>query len=44
MTRKTTSIKVDSELWKNVKKHCIDNDVDISDYIEKLLKADLKKS
>ena len=40
MTRKTTSLKIDTELWKKVKKHCIDLDVDISDYIENLIKKD----
>lgn len=39
--RKTTSIKVDPELWKRVKKHCIDKDIDISDFIEKLLRKNL---
>lgn len=42
MTRKTTSIKIDPELWKKVKKHCIDLDVDISDFIEELLKKNLR--
>ncbi|MFH1592710.1 MAG: ribbon-helix-helix protein, CopG family [Candidatus Woesearchaeota archaeon] len=43
MTRKTTSIKIDPELWKRVKKHCIDRDMDISDFIEQLLKKNLPK-
>ena len=42
MVRKTTSIKVDAELWKSVKKKCIDTDQDISDYIEELIRKDLK--
>jgi hypothetical protein len=42
MLRKTTSIKIDPELWKKVKKHCIDEDIDISDFIEKLLKKNLE--
>ncbi len=42
MARKTTSIKIDSELWKAVKKKCIDRDQDISDYIEELVRKDLK--
>lgn len=41
MVRKTTSIKIDSELWKEVKKHCIDKDIDISQHLENLLKKDL---
>lgn len=40
--RKTTSIKIEPELWKKLKKHCIDKDTDISDYLEKLIKKDLK--
>jgi hypothetical protein len=42
VVRKTTSIKIDSELWKAVKKKCIDRDQDISDYIEELVRKDLK--
>lgn len=42
MIRKTTSIKVDPKLWKEVKKLCIDKDMDISDYIESLLQKDIK--
>ena len=42
MARKTTSIKIEPDLWKKVKKHCIDKDTDISDYIESLIKKDLK--
>lgn len=44
MERKTTSLKIDVDLWKQVKKHCIDEEKDISDYIEELIKKDLKKS
>ena len=43
MIRKTTSIKIDPELWKQAKKHCIDADIDISEYVEVLLKKDLAK-
>lgn len=41
MPRKTTSLKIDIELWKEVKKKCIDLEMDISDYLEKLVKKDL---
>lgn len=41
MAKKTTSIKVDTELWKAVKKKCIDKDKEISKYIEDLIKNDL---
>ena len=43
MTRVTTSIKIDPELWKRVKIHCIKTGEDISEYIEKLIKEDLRK-
>ena len=42
MHRKTTSLKIDIELWKEVRKKCIDLDSEISDYIENLIKKDLK--
>lgn len=40
--RKTTSLKIDEELWKKVKVHCILAGKDISEYIETLLNEDLK--
>jgi len=43
MVRKTTSLKIDEELWKKVKIHCIMKGIDISDYIENMIKEDLKK-
>ncbi len=42
MVRKTTSLKIDEDLWKKVKIHCINESIDISEYIEKLVKKDLK--
>lgn len=42
MAQKTTSIKIDVDLWKDVKLHCVKNDMDISDYLEKLIRKDLK--
>ena len=42
MERKTTSIKIEPQLWKSVKKYCIDEEVDISEYLENLIKRDLK--
>lgn len=41
MPRKTTSIKVDPELWKRVRKHCIDKAIEVSVYLEQLIKKDL---
>ena len=43
MERRTTSIKIDPDLWKRVRKHCIDKDMDVSDYIEGLIKMDMDK-
>jgi len=43
MQRKTTSLKIDPELWKQAKKKAIDEDLDLSEYIENLIKKDLKK-
>jgi hypothetical protein len=40
--RKTTSIKIDEGIWKKVKIHCITKESDISDYLEALIKKDLK--
>lgn len=40
--RKTTSLKIDEDLWKEVKKHCIDKNTDISEYIENMIRKDLK--
>lgn len=42
MTRKTTSLKIDIGLWKEVKKKCIDLDSEISDYLEDLIRKDLR--
>lgn len=39
----TTSIKIEPELWKDVKIECIKKGIDISDYIKNLIKKDLKK-
>ncbi len=40
--RDTTSIKINPYIWKQVKKHCIDEDLEISEYLERLIKKDLK--
>ncbi len=41
MTRITKSLKIDSDIWKKIKKHCVNKDIYISDYIEKLVEEDL---
>jgi len=43
MSRKTTSLKIEESLWKKVKIHCIKKGIEISEYIENLIKKDLKK-
>ena len=43
MERKTTSIKINPEIWKQVKLHCVKQEMEICDYIEGLIKKDLKK-
>ena len=42
MARKTTSIKVDEELWKKFKIKAIKKNKDISTYLEQLIKEALK--
>ena len=42
MERKTTSLKINPNLWKKVKIHCINHDLDIAEYIEELIKKDLQ--
>ena len=42
LQRKTTSLKIDQEIWKKAKKKCIDRDLHVSEYIESLIKKDLK--
>ena len=41
MVRKATSIKIDGDLWKRLKIHCINKDIDVSVYLEELIKKDL---
>jgi len=43
MERKTTSLKINPEIWKKVKIHCITENIDISEYLEELIKKDIKK-
>jgi hypothetical protein len=42
MKRKTTSIKVDEDLWKRFKIKSIEKDKEISVYLEELIKKELK--
>ena len=41
MERETISLKINSQLWKDAKKNCIDKGVRYSDYVECLIKKDL---
>ena len=41
MDRKSTSIKINPETWKDAKKRAIDLDIEVSEYIEKLIKKEL---
>ena len=40
--RVTKSLKVEPNLWKEAKKHAIDKDIELSEYIERLIRKDLK--
>lgn len=42
MPRKTTSLRIEPDIWKMAKKKCIDKDLSISEYIEALIKRDIK--
>jgi predicted DNA-binding ribbon-helix-helix protein len=41
--RETTSIKINPNLWKEAKKYCIDNNITISQLIEKLIEKEINK-
>jgi hypothetical protein len=41
--RKTTSLKIEEELWKEVKIYCIQNNIEISEFVERVLKKEVKK-
>jgi hypothetical protein len=43
MNRATKSLKFDAGLWKEMKLHCVKNDIEISDFVEKLVREKLKK-
>jgi len=42
MERKGTSIKIDPELWKKFKVYCIENDLEMSEELEKMIKDKIK--
>ena len=41
--KETISLKIDPHLWKEAKKHCIDKSLKYSEYVEDLIKKDLKQ-
>jgi hypothetical protein len=43
MERETISLKINPELWKKVKHHCVDKEITYSEYIEGLIQKDLKE-
>jgi len=40
--RRSTSLKIDMEIWKEGKKRAIDLELTVGKYIEKLIKQDIK--
>ena len=43
MVKKKTSLVIDDGLWQEVKINCIKNKIDISDWLEKIIRKELKK-
>jgi len=43
MVKKKTSLVIDDDLWQEVKINCIKNKIDISDWLEKIIRKELKK-
>jgi len=43
MKRKTTSFKIDPEIWKKVKIYCAEKEIDIADFLEESIKEKLEK-
>lgn len=43
MVKKTTSLKIEEEVWKKFKIKCILDGRDISDELEELIKKEIKK-
>ena len=41
--KETTSIRIDPILWKEAKLYALKNDMNIGEFIEKLIKKELKK-
>ena len=43
MVKKKTSLVIEEDLWQEVKIHCIKQKKDISDWLEKIIRKELKK-
>ncbi len=43
MERVTVGLKIDPDLWKEVKHRCIDEGLEYSEFVERALKEALKK-
>ncbi len=43
MAKKKTSLVIDEDVWQEVKIYCIKNKIDISDWVEKIIRENLKK-
>jgi len=43
MVKKKTSLVIDDSLWEEVKIHCIRQKINVSDWLEELIRKELKK-
>ena len=43
MAKKKTSLVIEEDLWQDVKIHCIKQKKDISEWLEKIIKKELKR-
>jgi len=43
MERKTTSFKIDPEIWRKVKIYCAEKEIDIADFLEGLIIKSFEK-
>ena len=43
MAKKKTSLVIDEDLWQDVKIHCIKERRDISEWMEEIIRKELKK-
>ena len=43
MAKKKTSVMIDEDVWQDVKIYCIKQKIDISDWLEEVIKKELNK-